>query len=196
MTTGMGQGRGAIRSYQLPMPPSTGEILLLLRDELAAPGLHSMHVEDGRPIQVTRYVDPDDILDSRITPQELIRQIDRLEEIDLSGISGPHAFLALMFLIQKQRMQCSGMVVGSLESFGNWLLLPADAGLSMRPLSKDHDFYYLGIKGYVDRSLDADRIVLLAGDSDAPTLAGVQLLLATRMEIEKGEPDAIEPTRQ
>lgn len=182
MNRGIGQGRGSVRAYQLPAPASVGDTLQLVSQELNTPGLHSIHVEDGMPVTVTRYTEPDDLIEgAQMTPQQILSNVGSLEEFDSEDFGGPRAFLTMLFELQRIRLKPAGIVVGSKDKFYEWIKLPDRSALSMKPLSKDCDFVYIGLKGYVDESLEPERLVILAGETETPTVSNVVLLLATHM---------------
>lgn len=186
MGKGIGRGRGAVRTYQLPAPASVGEALQLVSQELNAPGLHSIHVEDGMPVTVTRYTNPDDLIEgAQMSPQEMLSNISSLEEFEVGDMGGPRAFLNMLFEVQRIRLRPAGLVVGSKERFCEWVHVPGGGGISLQPLSKDCDFVYLGTKGYVDETLEPERLVILAGETETPTVSNVVLLLATYMNLKE-----------
>jgi hypothetical protein len=154
----------------------------VISQEVNAPGLHSIHVEDGMPITVTRYTNPDDLVEgANMAPQQILSTVDSLEEFDTEKLGGPRAFLTMLFEIQRIRLKPAGIVVGSLKQFSKWVKLPEGSGLSLKPLSKDCDFIFIGLKGYVDDSLEPERLVIMAGEAEAPTLSNIVLLLAAYM---------------
>lgn len=55
----------------------------------------------------------------------------------------------------------------------------------MQPLSRDCDFTYIGLKCYIDETLEDDRLVILAGETETPTVSNVVLLLATHMNLKE-----------
>jgi hypothetical protein len=136
------------------------------------------------PVTVTRYTDPDDLTEgAQMSPQQILSNVGNLEEFDAEAMGGPRAFMSMLFELQRIRLKPAGFVIGSLEQFAKWIKLPKGSGMAMTPLSRDCDFIYIGLKGYVDTSLEAERLVILAGESETPTLASVVLLLATYMNV-------------
>jgi len=184
-SSGIGQSRGRIRAYQLPMPASVPEILQLVAEELQIIGLHSIHVEEGVPISVERYVEPDDLLNPRgapMSPQEVLRQVDPL--IDMEPKGTPQAtLLHCLGQLQQVRMTCAGIIIGSIKRFMMWMDLPDTFLLSMQSLDRSCDYMFVGHRIYIDASLDADRMIVLGGDTAYPTLTSVRMAIQTVMEV-------------
>lgn len=179
---GLGQGRGSLRTYQIPLPPSRPEIFQIIVEEFQSPGLHSIHIEEAVPIQVTRYSDPDDLLSDRneLTPQQILQQV---ELIEISVEESPQmTLLSMLHNLQQSRLHVAGIIVGDQKYFMERLGLPKSFRLAMQPLSRSCDFIYLGFRGFVDDSLDRDKVAILGGETSAPTLASVRLALVSNMD--------------
>ena len=182
---GIGRSRGRVRSYQTPMPQSIPEIIQVIAEEFQVEGIYSIHIEEGRPITIVRYVDPDDLLHPRTaeySPQEVLRQVEMLIDVPVRATPFETWFNCHLHF-QTMRMICSGILIGDIYHFLKWLNLESSVLLTMRSLDRSCDYVFAGHNIYVDSSLDKDRLVLLGGDSTYPTLTSVRVALQTTMEL-------------
>ena len=168
------------------MPGARDQIFNIFVEEMSAPGMHSIHIEEGRPITVTRYMEPEDLLTDRniLTPFEIAQQTELLD-IDI-GLNSGATLLNLLQIVQQYRLQVAALIVGDKNHFMKWLGLDNSFRISMQSLDRSCDFFYLGMKGYVDSTMDRDKLVVLGGDTTAITMASVRLGRVTDMEVSSG----------
>ncbi|MCA8938748.1 MAG: hypothetical protein KDB07_02985 [Planctomycetes bacterium] len=166
------------------MPADTPSLVRLFAEELAKPGIYSFYLEDGHPIKVQRYVDPDDLMMNRgvdSSPPEIVRTLENLWDYQHKR-SGAETLLHAMLHVAQYRLTCSAIIIGSAARFHQWLGLDAQQAFALKVLDRSCDFYLFGMKGYFDDTLPEDCVVLLGGDTPTPTIASVRMGLAIQME--------------
>lgn len=186
--SGIGQGRGSLSTEHLPMPDDTPALVRLFAEELAKPGIYSFHLEEGHPIKVQRYVDPDDLMMNRgvdASPPQIMRNLENLWDFP-ERESGSDTLIQAMLYVAQYRMTPSAIVVGSLKALEAWLQIDERMAFALKVLDRSCDFALLGLKGYVDDTLPDDRMVLLGGDTPAPTMASIKMGLSIQMEVPYG----------